>query len=254
MVTLKNNFKAIKQIFKKENKLTKYTNTASSYFSCRQLDAGMLGKIPILKQLRALEQKAGKDVTLKVCSAESVKTKHVHKPELKSSLDPKHDLRHDPKIPRQDRKLPLIGSGEDTAVKHECPQAPVSTLYLGGLPAGLRVSELKGYLRELDAVPVWLTWQGAKRRAFLEYGDEQASDQALDALQGLCVNGHMLHVERARSQKTFQRPVPTKDVARTNQKEQLRPQHPLQPPSEVFQGRGRGKKPEKNNTNTSVCT
>lgn len=202
----------------------------------------MLGKIPILKQLRALEQKAGKDVTLKVCSAECVKTKHEHKPELKSSLDPKHDVRHDSKIPRQDRKPPLIGSGEDTAVKHECSQSPVSTLYLGGLPAGLRVSELKGYLRELNAVPVRLTWQGAQRRAFLQYGDERASDQALDALQGLCVNGHTLNIERARSQKTFQRPVLTKDVARTNQKEQLRPQHRLQPPSEV---RGRRKKPEK---------
>ncbi|XP_060774247.1 methenyltetrahydrofolate synthase domain-containing protein-like [Neoarius graeffei] len=135
-----------------------------------KLDAEMLEKIPILKKLRALEQKAGKEVMLKVSSTESVKTKQEHEPEL--SPDPKHDLRHDPKIPRQDRTLTLIGSDEDASVKCERSQARVNTLYLGGLPAGLRVSKLKGFLRERDAIPVQLTWQGAQRRAFLEYGDE----------------------------------------------------------------------------------
>ncbi|KAB5575184.1 hypothetical protein PHYPO_G00217940 [Pangasianodon hypophthalmus] len=205
-----------------------------------KLDAEMLEKIPILKKLRALEQKAGKDVTLKVSSAESVKTKQEHKPkpEPEASPDPKHDLRHDPKIPRQDCTLALIGSGEEADVKSERSQAPVKTLYLGSLPAGLRVSELKGFLRERDAVPARLSWQGAQRRAFLEYGDERASDQALDALQGLCIKGHTLHVERAKSQKSFHRPGATKDQARMNPKEQLRLQHPPQPPSAVSQRTG----------------
>ncbi|XP_060778803.1 methenyltetrahydrofolate synthase domain-containing protein isoform X1 [Neoarius graeffei] len=198
-----------------------------------KLDAEMLEKIPILKKLRALEQKAGKEVMLKVSSAESVKTKQEHEPEL--SPDPKHDLRHDPKIPRQDRTLTLIGSGEDAGVKCERSQARVNTLYLGALPAGLRVSELKSFLRERDAIPVRLTWQGAQRRAFLEYGDERASDQALDALQGLCVHGHMLHVERAKTQKGLHRPG-------TNRKEQLGLQHP---PSGESQRRGWRKNPEK---------
>lgn len=207
----------------------------------------MLEKIPILKKLRALEQKAGKEITLKMSSGESVKTKQEYKPEPKAkpSPDPKHDLRHDPKIPRQDRTLPLIGSGEEAGVKCECSQAPVNTLYLGGLPAGLRVSELKGFLRERDAVPVRLTWQGARRRAFLEYGDERALEQALDALQGLCINGHTLHVEPAKSQKGFHRPGATKDLARMNPKEQLGLQHPPQPPSGASQRRGWRKNPEK---------
>lgn len=166
--------------------------------SCLQLDVEMLENIPILKKLQALEQKAGKDVKLKECSAEIVEER---KAQLNPSPDPKPDLRHDPKIPRQDGTLPLISSGEEADVKHEYSQAPVSTLYLGGLPARLRVSELKGFLREWDAVPVQLTWQGAQRRAFLKYGDERASHQALHALQGLCINGCMLQVEQARCQK-----------------------------------------------------
>ncbi|XP_017321705.3 methenyltetrahydrofolate synthase domain-containing protein isoform X2 [Ictalurus punctatus] len=173
-----------------------------------KLDAEMLEKIPILKKLRALEQKAGKDVMLKVSSAESMKTKREHKPEPKPGPDPKHH----PKTPRQDHALPL----EEADLKRERSQAPVSTLYLGDLPAGLRVSELKRFLRERDAVPVRLTWKGAQRRAFLEYSDERASDQALDALQGLCINGHTPQVERAKSQKSFRRPGPTKDLSRTN--------------------------------------
>lgn len=173
-----------------------------------KLDAEMLEKIPILKKLRALEQKAGKDVMLKVSSAESMKTKQEHKPEPKPGPDPKHH----PKTPRQDHALPL----EEADLKRERSQAPVSTLYLGDLPAGLRVSELKRFLRERDAVPVRLTWKGAQRRAFLEYSDERASDQALDALQGLCINGHTPQVERAKSQKSFRRPGPTKDLSRTN--------------------------------------
>ncbi|XP_060734811.1 methenyltetrahydrofolate synthase domain-containing protein isoform X2 [Tachysurus vachellii] len=193
-----------------------------------KLDAEMLEKIPILKKLRAFEQKAGKDVTLKVSSAESVK--------IKQEYEPKHEPNPSPASepdPRQDGRLPGSGSGEEP---RERPQAPVNTLYLGGLPAGLRVSELKGFLRERDVLPVRLTWQGAQRRAFLQYADERATDQALDALQGLCVNDHVLHIERAKHQKSFRRPGASKDLARTNQEENL--QHSLQPATTGSQRRG----------------
>ncbi|KAK3570962.1 hypothetical protein QTP86_031236, partial [Hemibagrus guttatus] len=198
-----------------------------------KLDAEMLEKIPILKKLRASEQKAGKDVRLKVSSAENVKTKQEQKPKP----EPKPCPASEPD-PRQDGGLQLPGSGEEPDVGRERSQAPVNTLYLGSLPAGLRVSELKGFLRERDAVPVRLTWQGAQRRAFLCYADERASDQALDALKGLSVNGHVLHVERAKNQKSFPRPGASKNLARTNLKENLRLQHPPQPASVASQRRG----------------
>ncbi|GAA6093849.1 methenyltetrahydrofolate synthase domain-containing protein isoform X1 [Tachysurus ichikawai] len=193
----------------------------------------MLEKIPILKKLRAFEQKAGKDVTLKVSSAESVKIKQEYKPKHEPNPSPASEP-----DPRQDGRLLASGSGEEPDVSCELPQAPVNTLYLGGLPVGLRVSELKGFLRERDVLPVRLTWQGAQRRAFLEYADERASDQALDALQGLCVNGHVLHIERAKHQKSFRRPGASKDLSRTNLEENLRLQHPLQPATTGSQRRG----------------
>ncbi|KAI5616288.1 methenyltetrahydrofolate synthase domain-containing protein [Silurus asotus] len=165
-----------------------------------KLDAEMLGKIPILKKLRDLEQRGGKDVTLKMSQTAIVKTEQKHKP--KPSPDPKHDL----PSPRRDHTPAFIGSGE----KAERSPAPVNTLYVGGLPAGLRVSELKGFLKDRDAVPVRLTWQGAEHRAFLQYSDERASDQALGALKGLCINGQTLHVERAKGQNSFRKPGVTK--------------------------------------------
>ncbi|KAM7015719.1 methenyltetrahydrofolate synthase domain-containing protein isoform 2-T2 [Tautogolabrus adspersus] len=77
----------------------------------------------------------------------------------------------------------------------------VTTVYLGGIPAGLRVSELKTALREREATPLRLTWQGAQHRAFLDYSDPQAAEQALEALQGLSLNGSSLQAELAKSQR-----------------------------------------------------
>ncbi|XP_071344363.1 methenyltetrahydrofolate synthase domain-containing protein isoform X1 [Trachinotus anak] len=77
----------------------------------------------------------------------------------------------------------------------------VTTVYLGGIPAGLRVSELKTALREREAAPLRLTWQGAQHRAFLDYSDPQAAEQALEALQGLSLDGHSLQAELAKSQR-----------------------------------------------------
>ncbi|XP_029353712.1 methenyltetrahydrofolate synthase domain-containing protein isoform X1 [Echeneis naucrates] len=77
----------------------------------------------------------------------------------------------------------------------------VTTVYLGGIPAGLRVSELKTALREREVAPVRLTWQGAQHRAFLDYSDPQGAEKALKALQGLSLNGHNLLAELAKSQR-----------------------------------------------------
>lgn len=87
------------------------------------------------------------------------------------------------------------------------PKIPdtVTSLYLGGIPPELRVSELKTMLREKQAVPLRLTWQGAQHRAFLDYTDPQTAEEALTALQDLSVNGHELQVELAKSQRRTRR-------------------------------------------------
>uniref|UniRef100_A0A3Q3EW94 Methenyltetrahydrofolate synthase domain-containing protein n=1 Tax=Labrus bergylta TaxID=56723 RepID=A0A3Q3EW94_9LABR len=134
-----------------------------------KLNTEKLLKIPILKKLIALEEKAGKDVTLGALPAS---------PEEKVSEEGGSEA-------LSQRKLPVS----------------VTTVYLGGIPAGLRVSELKTALREREATPLRLTWQGAQHRAFLDYTDPQAAEQALEALQGLSLNGSSLQAELAKSQR-----------------------------------------------------
>ncbi|XP_070818880.1 methenyltetrahydrofolate synthase domain-containing protein isoform X1 [Chaetodon trifascialis] len=90
--------------------------------------------------------------------------------------------------------------GSEVMSQHKLPVS-VTTVYLGGIPAGLRVSELKTALREREAAPLRLTWQGAQHRAFLDYSDPQAAEQALVALQDLSLNGHSLQAELAKSQR-----------------------------------------------------
>ncbi|XP_072551177.1 methenyltetrahydrofolate synthase domain-containing protein isoform X2 [Salminus brasiliensis] len=182
-----------------------------------KLDSEMLEKIPILKKLRTLEQKAGKDVSLKVSTAECEKPKEAPKAEAKPN--PKRRPRREPM--QEPKRQHLVGSVRDEAerpeggaVACEHPQGPASTLYLGGIPAGLRVSELKSVLRERDAVPLRLTWQGAQHRAFLEYSDGPAADLALTALRELSINGHTLQAERAKSQRGGRRPNQTQQRPR----------------------------------------
>ncbi|XP_020797318.2 methenyltetrahydrofolate synthase domain-containing protein isoform X2 [Boleophthalmus pectinirostris] len=99
------------------------------------------------------------------------------------------------------------GSEEPSGTQSFRPKFPdtVTSLYLGGIPPELRVSELKTMLREKEAVPLRLTWQGAQHRAFLDYTDPQAAGQALTALQDLTVNGCELQVELAKSQRKTRR-------------------------------------------------
>lgn len=84
----------------------------------------------------------------------------------------------------------------------------VSTVFLGGIPPGLRVSQLKSSLREKEATPLRLSWQGAQHRAFLDYSTPQAAERALHALQGLCLDGHSLRAELAKSQRGGKRAGP----------------------------------------------
>lgn len=169
----------------------------------------MLEKIPILKKLQALEQEAGKDVTLKKSPEGGEKT---NRPRREPTSDPQRDPkglseRRRPKERDPEEKVAgRGGEGESVPEPRATSQASVTTVYLGNIPAGVRVSELKSALREREAVPLRLTWQGAQHRAFLDYTNQQAADIALVALQNLSVQGHTLQPELARSQRGDRKP------------------------------------------------
>ncbi|KAM4744897.1 methenyltetrahydrofolate synthase domain-containing protein isoform 1-T1 [Anableps anableps] len=219
-----------------------------------KLDAEKLEKIPILKKLRALEEQAGKDVTLGTPSHSAEPGLQTNQPKRQPRRRPRRNTQQDTEEEtsqeesRREKKVeteqkarqpparvrkesrgsgkgdeegeagkvvkgrsrrmvkeqgPEEGRGEVTS-QRKLPQS-VTTVYLGGIPAGLRVSELKTALRERKAAPLRLTWQGAQHRAFLDYIDPQVADQALEALQGLCLNGHSLQAELAKSQRGHKR-------------------------------------------------
>ncbi|KFZ57345.1 Methenyltetrahydrofolate synthase domain-containing protein, partial [Podiceps cristatus] len=122
----------------------------------------MLRKIPILESLRYREKQIGKDVTLQ---------------------DEHSDLAN------ANTPAALEGSGMITAV------------YVGNIPPGVRVSELKCALREFRATPLRLNWQGAQHRAFLDYKDKATAESAVSSLKGLSLGGNTLRVELAKNQR-----------------------------------------------------
>ncbi|XP_072321811.1 methenyltetrahydrofolate synthase domain-containing protein isoform X1 [Eucyclogobius newberryi] len=209
-----------------------------------KLDTEKLEKIPILKKLRALEEQTGKDVTLGEVPAKAepsqAKNQTTRRPRRNTHKDVEEEPKQAPKheqgaLPQQrsrqrrarkENKEDVAGvsagegpkakgagtgkekgSEESRGTHSSRPKIPdtVTSLYLGGIPPELRVSELKTMLREKQAVPLRLTWQGAQHRAFLDYTDPQAAEQALAALQDLSVNGCELQVELAKSQRKTRR-------------------------------------------------
>ncbi|NXA88455.1 MTHSD protein, partial [Melanocharis versteri] len=157
----------------------------------------MLGKIPILKTLRRREKQAGKDVTLQdehPALANTNRAEISNQKVMAANTQPRAapgsapvaqpHVESDPGNPKLE--------GSDT----------IATVYVGNLPGSLKVSELKSALRELQVIPVRLSWQGAQHRAFLEYRDPGAADRAVASLRGLSLGGNTLRVELARSQRS----------------------------------------------------
>nr|XP_024781738.3 methenyltetrahydrofolate synthase domain-containing protein isoform X7 [Pan paniscus] len=150
----------------------------------------MMEKIPILRSLRAREQQAGKDVTLQ--------GEHQHLPEAGRQQT----------VPLSVGRRPLDTPGPETNSTEAGPGSPpgegaplAADVYVGNLPRDTRVSDLKRALRELGSVPLRLTWQGPRRRAFLHYPDSAAAQQAVSCLQGLRLGTDTLRVALARQQR-----------------------------------------------------
>ncbi|NXC02926.1 MTHSD protein, partial [Orthonyx spaldingii] len=150
----------------------------------------MLGKIPILKTLRSREKQAGKDVTLQDEHPALANTNRASdKKVMAANTQPWAAPVRQPHV-ENDAGNPRL-EGSDT----------ITTVFVGNLPASLRVSELKSALRELQVIPVRLNWQGAQHRAFLDYRDTGTAERAVSSLQGLSLGGSTLRVELAKSQR-----------------------------------------------------
>ncbi|XP_004753915.1 methenyltetrahydrofolate synthase domain-containing protein isoform X1 [Mustela putorius furo] len=147
-----------------------------------KISSEVMGKIPILRSLRCRERQAGRDVTLQDEPRHLLGTGSQQPPPL--STVRRHQ---DPQQPES-----CSGQGED---------GPSNTVFIGNLPRGTRVSELKRALQELGTVPQRLTWQGPQRRAFLHYEAPISAQQAVSCLQGLRLGAATLKVALARPQR-----------------------------------------------------
>lgn len=157
----------------------------------------MLEKIPILKSLRYREKQAGKDVTLQdehsdlanantpaasneKATAESTRPKTA----IGSAQTGQHHVESDSLSPRLEES------------------SMITTVYVGNIPPSVRVSELKCALREFQATPLRLNWQGAQHKAFLDYKDQATAESAVSSLKGLSLGGKTLRVELAKNQRS----------------------------------------------------
>ncbi|KAK6479995.1 methenyltetrahydrofolate synthase domain-containing protein isoform X1 [Huso huso] len=151
-----------------------------------KVDLNLLGKIPILKKLREMEKEAGKDVMLKT--------------ELPGATE-------NPSSAEAEGAQAVVGSGNNKdfhSVRKTETTRPdgITTVYIGNIPQNLSVREFKTVLREHDAVPLRLNWQGAKRRAFLDYKDPGTAESVVAALKGLSITGSSIRAELAKSQRS----------------------------------------------------
>ncbi|NXF64263.1 MTHSD protein, partial [Ciccaba nigrolineata] len=156
----------------------------------------MLGKIPILKNLRYRERQTGKDVTLQDEHSDLANANTpaaLNEKAMAENTRPQaatgsaqigqHYVESDSLSPR------LEGSGM------------ITTVYVGNISPSIRVSELKCALREFHATPLRLNWQGAQHRAFLDYKDKATAESAVSSLKGLSLGGNTLRVELAKNQR-----------------------------------------------------
>ncbi|KAM9301815.1 LOW QUALITY PROTEIN: methenyltetrahydrofolate synthase domain-containing protein [Gastrophryne carolinensis] len=140
-------------------------------------------KIPVLRKLREKQRQLGLDVT------------------LKDERDPSSS-----DAPAQADRFPSSPCGYSRSIPGPPtttdPRGGSTTLYIGKIPAATRVSELKALLRDCNATPLHLTWQGAQHRAFLNYADPTHAELALAKLEGLHIAGQEVQVEVARGQRS----------------------------------------------------
>ncbi|XP_038224183.1 methenyltetrahydrofolate synthase domain-containing protein isoform X1 [Dermochelys coriacea] len=156
----------------------------------------MLERIPILKNLRYRERQAGKDVILK--------DEHPDFPNARKPEDSDENAKTGNTKLQTESTSAQVGHchvGNDSLSTKSETHGALTTVYIGNIPPGTRVSELKSALREFHASPMRLSWQGTQCRAFLDYTDKTTAESVVSSLKGLSLRGQTLRVEMAKNQR-----------------------------------------------------
>ncbi|NXD77833.1 MTHSD protein, partial [Halcyon senegalensis] len=161
-----------------------------------KVSSEMLEKIPILKSLRYREAQAGKDVTLRDEPSDSA---DANTPAALNEKATAENTR--PQAALGSARLGRRSVESEALSPRLEGSGTITTVYVGNIPPGVKVGELKCALREFHATPLRLNWQGAQHRAFLDYKDKAAAESAVSSLKGLSLGGNTLRVELAKNQR-----------------------------------------------------
>lgn len=75
------------------------------------------------------------------------------------------------------------------------------SIYVGGLPRSLRVSEFKEKIHDRSVQPLRVVWHGGSGHAFLQFSNIDVAEEAIQALKDLDLGGRQIKVELARSNR-----------------------------------------------------
>lgn len=187
------------------------------------LDKEKLNRVPILKRLRKMESDAGKDVTIKdsaevdpIDSAEEENDDADNRPRSgrgrrgrrggRGAYGNQRPYRNGPGegYPGRGRGGRRRGRGRgglrDGPGRRQY-EDDIPSVYVGGIPGSVRVSELKSKIREKEVNPLRVIWHGQNGHAFLQFQEATAADEAIEALKDLEIVGKPLRVEHSRRSK-----------------------------------------------------
>ncbi|XP_070565840.1 methenyltetrahydrofolate synthase domain-containing protein-like [Ptychodera flava] len=158
----------------------------------RKLTLEKFNQIPILKNLRFREKKAGKDVRLKH-EFESMAEETSHGSKSEKHADAATSVASEPKesksqVQSRGNTPPSVKSNTSSSV----------SVFVGGISRGLRVSEFKAKIRENNVLPIKVTWHGARGFAFLQFENNSDAEAAVSILDGLDVHGSVLRSDIAK--------------------------------------------------------
>ena len=197
-----------------------------------QLTKQRLHDIPVLKKLRAIEEKAGKDVTLQPMPERALNdggdmrgsNQAVENGEEQSSpkrerrrRPPRRGARHsrgDSESGRQSdaEERNLEGDGSPQRERRERPnrrRQPLGdtfSIFVGSIPRSCRVSTFKTAIREKGVSPLRVIWHGGNGHAFLQFEKSDEMEDAMQKLAGLEIRDRELRIELSNRTKQKNEP------------------------------------------------
>lgn len=113
-----------------------------------------------------------------------------------SSPDDAGDRRNDDR--RQNRRRINNAPRQRSSPRRRFNRGSEPGVFVGRLPRFLRVSEFKERIREKEVHPVTVVWRGMEGHAFLYFEDTETTDNAIDVLGEIDIDGKRLRVEHER--------------------------------------------------------